>query len=157
MKFLERHHYCPSCKDRKFFFTFTTKSFIQNEQKCPNCSHALISYWQNLPLKYILVMVLALSMSAAAIFFSFWPNFNRSGYNLLINIIATAQIILMGILLIVQKILKPKSIPPDESFNSLEELKSFRFQSLYIILLILILIPFIYLIDYFLLLFLTLF
>ncbi|MCG3216639.1 MAG: hypothetical protein KAS63_07935 [Candidatus Heimdallarchaeota archaeon] len=132
MRFLHRSHYCENCSKRVFFTRFTTRKFIEEKFVCPECRNDVISYWENLRLRFIIPIIIGISFLSATVIYGIWriSRGESGGVDILISVI---NVILTGVIAVYGNKYRLKKKPL--SFNDHKEngLKLFRRQSLYVV------------------------
>jgi len=138
MKFLRRSHYCPYCKKNVFYFQFTTKWSVEEEKYCPLCGNKVISFWEKVSTRYITMIAIGTQFFVIATIYALWKIWQqqRTGFDIFITIL---DVFICGLILLFSSLTKDKTSPPLASdYSTVPELRQFRLQFLYILLLMFI-------------------
>ena len=131
MRFLHRSHFCNKCEKRVFFLRLTTKTFIDEELKCPICKGSVHSFWEDLKFRYIIPLIVGVSFLAAAVIYDLW-RYSRNSHepvDILINIL---NVVIASVLAIYGNKYRPRKKPSSTNDQIENGLKIFRRQSLYV-------------------------
>ncbi|MHA1115660.1 MAG: hypothetical protein ACTSRR_06815 [Candidatus Heimdallarchaeaceae archaeon] len=128
MIFLERKHYCTSCKKEVFLFKlFTRKKDIVEKHDCPVCSNELVSYWYEYPRFYIIPMIASSAFFMFAVIYSLL-RFSQGIKESVDIFIAISNTIFGGLVELYASTNRKKVTPPEKEDNSIGKLSIFRKQ-----------------------------
>ncbi len=138
MEFLNRNHYCKKCDKRVSYFRFTTKKFVQEDLHCPICQEKVVSYWEKLRYKYIIPYFFGFPFYVMSTIYILWKLAYNSPLEAVDKFITIFNVFICAFIIIVSTLNNKKATPPEISDKSLEKLKVFKQQVIWVIILTLL-------------------